>query len=293
MNPLYPADVPKLGTLLTRLVGPGSLGKTGILIPRNENVGVNGQGRPTSVLTFPGCSADPHVITATLFAQLDLNGPSPGEGLVNMGNCGPLVGFARWGSGDASQLYVEFDIPISVNSSVIAPGQMGGSYGAGAVVSIPASQLEVGVRNDASLTPRLNDFSLGDTSDSNVLAGAPSVTGSLGVGTRSPSTSLSRTIWGVNGGPGEVAVGLDPGDHIDIILPPFAQTFAVHRWESLEILVSQVNMFGTEVDGPFTIPASVPCPEMVLNNLTTFIRVTNNDDTTTLFKVSVVYGLSV
>ena len=287
------ANIGNLGHLVTRLSMPGAFGKTGIPIPRSGNVGVHGQGPLTSVLSFPGCPNDPQMLTATLYARTNLNAPDAGEGLVAMGNTGPLVCVAKWGSGESGQLFVEFDMPIGINASLVAPGQMGGDYGGGAVISVPGSQLEIGMRNDASLTPRAGDLSLGDTSDSNVFANSPTVSGNIGVGTRSPSTSLSRTIWAVNGTAGEVPIGLTPGNHVDVILPPFAQTFAVLRNPGLAIGVSQINQFGTEIDGPYAIPAGVPCPEMVLNNATYFIRVLNSDNALALLKVAVVYGLSI
>ncbi len=287
-----------LGNLVTRLNDPGSLGKNGARIPRNGTVGVHGRGPVQSVLTFQGCRNDPQVLTASLFAILNLRESLEiTEGIrTQSGFTGPLVGIALWGSGNSAQHKAEFDIPVGLNVSDLLPGQMGENYGAGQIISVPASWLEIGVRNDAALTPRVDDNPLGFVDSTDVFFNAPEVSGNVAVHARAPGTSLSRTIWAVNGSYGGDGGGLAPTETVSIVIPPYAQSFVVLRSPGFEIQVSQMNQFAASatslVDGPYIVPASTPCPEMILNNSTCFINVTNNNATTLINRIAVVYGLS-
>lgn len=178
---------------------------------------------------------------------------------------GPIVGVATWGAGNGTQQSVEFDI----SNSLPSPATTNSAYG-GAVLSVPATSLQIQARNDSNLIPRNGDAPLGNTVNN------PSVTAGFAIGHRNGTVQLTRTIFSVNallGGPLAVAGAVLVG------VPAFAQRFRMFRSSALNAV--QVEMLGTGgilsvISGPYIDAASVPPSLYTLPANTQIIRITNN-----------------
>ena len=172
--------------------------------------GAAGQGAWTTLVKLPGDVAHrgdpqkiervPLILTASVFAQV---------------GTGPVVGRAMFGAGNGTQQIVEFDVQIGAPLAQ-TPGITSAANTGGSILSVPATSLQVDVRNDANLivsgplTGGPLSLKLGDTSQ-----GTPLVTGSMGQGPRSGSSQLTRTIYIRN----QAVAGVPAGTSVQVPVP--------------------------------------------------------------------------
>jgi hypothetical protein len=176
---------------------------------------------------------------------------------------GPLVGVVQWGAGNGAQQQFEFDI----SGSLLVVGQ--NSTGGGALLSLPATSLQISARNDSSVIPRPGDTQLGSS------AVVPAATAGFAIGHRSSTAQLTRTIYGVNlptGAP------FAPTNHVDIGIPAFSQRFRIFRTSAVNAV--QVQILGTDafapISGPYIDAASVAPSLYTLPSNAQVLRLTNN-----------------
>jgi hypothetical protein len=203
----------------------------------------------------------PRVLTASIY----------GTGSSGMG---PLVGVARWGSGNGAQQEIEFDIPLALfNASVSNLGA------GGALLAVPATSLEIFARNDGNLTPRAGDDPIGggaappvqQVPPAGTIGGFPNATAGFAIGHKQGNARLTRTIWAVNGNGGLLAAG-----HIDVPVPAWAQTVRVLRSDAGNtISVTLFSMGLLAEGGPWNEAANAAPTVYSLPSSTGIIRVTN------------------
>jgi len=185
------------------------------------------------------------------------------------GGTGPLVGVARWGSGNGSQQVCEFDIqlgfPFFLGSN---PG--GNAATGGVLFTVVGTSLQVDARNDANLIPNVG---IGNAALGNAAIGPPLATGSMAKGPRAGGAALTRTIVGTYapGGP-----GLAPTTSVNMQVPAFAKKATIFRSNAVEpVQVSFTDLQGTQLDGPYNLAANAPSPTFVLQPNMLFVSVAN------------------
>jgi hypothetical protein len=240
-----------------------SIGGALVPLPPAPAAGVNAFGALQTILRFqpelglPGAPqhmgrSTSRVLTASCYT-------------LNGAGAGPIVGVATWGAGNGAQQSIEFDI----STSIPTPAIINSSFG-GAVLSVPATSLQIQARNDSNVLPRVGDAPLGNTTNT------PSATAGFAIGHRNGTSQLTRTIYAVNallGGP------LANGANVVVGVPAFAQRFRMFRSSALNAI--QVQMLATGgilsvVSGPYIDAASVPPSLYTLPANTQAIKITNN-----------------
>ncbi|MES2211323.1 MAG: hypothetical protein V4515_14265, partial [Chloroflexota bacterium] len=245
---------------------PGRVGGPAQIVPANPTVGTGiaptGRGALVSLVKFQSDNRraglmviDPEVLTASIYAF----GNSGAAGVLAGQGFGPLVGIAKWGSGNSGEQSAEFDVPIN---SLVAT-QAGGT-----LLTVVGDYLELQIRNDASVKPRAGDATLGVNSQVGPFAGA-----TIGVGNRPGSAPVTLTRWAAFNPAGGLAPGA-PGAFVQV--PPFAKTFRVFRSDAAQAVTVLVGQDGGQnMDGPYAIGANVPSPEYPLGSTAAFINITN------------------
>lgn len=246
---------------LMRDVGPGKVGgplmpippaAVAAIAPRGRGGGVTLQQFAPPVTTDNGAhlTRPAEMITASIFAA-----GGPGSG--------PLVGVAKWGSGNGVQQQIEFDVQIGFPEPAVIANTFGG-----AILSVPCTSLELVVRNDANLLPRAGDQPLGST------VNTPSATASLALGTRASTAALTRTIYAVN----LPAGGFAAAATVDVGVPAFAQRFRMFRSSANNAVqvtfLSTAGVFAPS-SGPYTDLANVAPALYTIPANTSFLRLTN------------------
>lgn len=172
------------------------------------------------------------------------------------GGTGPLVGIARWGSGNGSQQEMEFDLQLGFPLAATPGAAANGAYPTqgGQLFSVPATSLEIAARNDLNLIPGAGSIALGI-----ILAPAvPSqATASIGIGNRAGvGGGLTRTII-ARYNPGAMLAG-----QFLVPVPAFAKRFRVIRSSGLAaaaaITVNVVDGAFVICDGAYSEAAGVP-----------------------------------
>lgn len=250
--------------------------------------GAAGQGAWTTLVKLPGDvghAKDPQkiervplILTAAVYAQQ---------------GTGPVVGRALFGAGNGTQQIVEFDVQIGF-ALAATPGITGASSAGGSLLSVPATSLQVDVRNDANLivsgpkTGGALSVKLGDTSQ-----GTPLVTGSMGQGPRAGSSQLIRTVYVRN----QAANGVPQNTSVQVPVPAFAQRFRVFRLVEGVTVVPSINVSITDVgfvpmDGPYTEAAGAPPATYRLPGGAAVVVIKNND-ATALKTVGCIFELAI
>lgn len=240
--------------------------------------GSRGQGQVISLVKFSSDTADkkdqlklgrvPLVLTASIAGN---------------GGTGPLVGIARWGSGNGTQQEMEFDIqqgfPLVTTPGVALRGRAAG----GTLFSVPATSLEIAARNDANFLP---SGPLGATPVSaplgTVADGVPSATASLAIGNRAGGKALTRTLYALYApaGPGMIP---GAGGELLIAVPAFAKRFRVFRNSAANsISIVTVNNSFTDIDGPYNEAANTTPQTYELPGAASSIRIRNTGGTNIL-----------
>jgi hypothetical protein len=194
-----------------------------------------GQGKEIQILQFHGDDNDPVMLTLAMYT-------------TGIPTTGPMVGIVEFGSGNGDAVRCEFDLQTSGAQTTDDITVAGGD-----LASFPANVVAVKVRNDAGFIPPGGSAILG------VRLPGPRVSASLAVGSRpSSEIGLVRTIWSVNGVPGLAAAA-----SINILVPPFAKTVRVIRFDAANsIQVSFITPGGGTVDGPYNVAANAPAPTL-------------------------------
>lgn len=238
--------------LLLDGVGAGRVGSGSLAIPQAQAAAEApaGQGKPVALIKFVGADrkgqdvgSSPHTLCGTIVAFSPV-----GTGVTHVG--GPLVGIARWGSGNGSQAICEFDVPVSTGISDPV---------AGALITVAGDSLELLVRNDGNLRPSTGS----DPLNGGVTTPTPSGSASIAIGNRAGSTQITRTVYAMFN-PG--GAGLASGGLLAIPVPAFARTFRIFRHNEPIVAGTMppvnVSVGGTfVVEGPFLIAAGVQSPE--------------------------------
>lgn len=255
-----------MGAIMGRLFtaqNPGSFGGVTLqLQPAGAgSLAPAGLGQPQSLLQFRGKGDDPQMITAAVTA---------------VGPGGPITGILYWGSGNGQNHKAEFDIGSYGNAD--DPSPIGG-----VMVSVPATHLELQVRNDAALIPFIGALPLGP------LTAVPTVIGSLAVGTKISNTRAIRTTYLANSG----TSGLLAGATVPVTLPPFTTSFLVERQDAGNSLqISLINSQGLITDGPINVAANVRCPEFQVSGWTKYVQI-KNTGAATITNLSLISFLSI
>lgn len=259
-----------MGAVMGRLFtaqNPGSFGGTtqNLQAAGAPSLAPAGLGQAQSLLQFRGKGDDPQMITATIFA---ISPPS-------LAPTGPLTGILFWGSGNGQNQRAEFDIGVTGNAD-------DASLSGGTMVSVPATHLELQVRNDGNLIPVGGSNTIGST------GGPVSVIASLGVGAKISNTRAVRTAWLINGG-----AGLAPGATIQAFVPPFATSFVVQRDDAGNALQIDTSMNSglTFTDGPYNVAANARSPEFSISGWVSLVRI-KNTGATPITNLSILFFLS-
>jgi hypothetical protein len=233
-------------------------------------VAPNGFGANASLLQFRGSDNDPQMITASIMAQGMLVGGATGSG--------PMTGILSWGSGNGQNQSVEFDIGCkgTFNGRVFSP--IGGT-----MISVPASRIDLQVRNDSNL---LAQNGTGTSIGGNVIG--VNVTAALAVGTKISNTRAARTIWLFND-PG--AAQFTPTNQVICNIPPFATSFVVMRDSANQSISFELLGTSNQYDGPYNVAANVRCPETPISGWIDGIRITNTGSVG-IERLSVLFFLS-
>jgi len=180
----------------------------------------------------------PLVMTASVFGQ---------------GGTGPIVGIARWGSGNGYQQSLEFDIELGFPQATFGGIPPGSTVG-GQLFSLPGTSFEIAARNDLNFVPSAGSIALGAVLAPPVPSQASA---SLGTGNRaSGGLGLTRTVYGYFN-PAVPLVGT-----ATIPVPAFAKRFRVFRSTgvvaaaAITVLVTDGNF--VIIDGSYNEAAGAP-----------------------------------
>jgi hypothetical protein len=212
-------------------VGQPGLGREQTLMNLGPNTDLHGRG------THLGLA--PEVVTATVYG-------------VGGGSGGPIVGIARWGSGNGVQQQIEFDVPFA-GSTLDSLAFCGG-----AILAVPCTSLTILARNDGNFIPNAGGSPIGSSFGP---VGPVFASTSIGMGPKQGNAQLTRTIWAINGG-----AGLAPTGVVSVPVPPWAQRFRVLRYDASETIQVAMQTAGLDqCGGPFNEaanaqPAVYPVP---------------------------------
>jgi hypothetical protein len=194
----------------------------------------------------------PRVVTATIYG---IGGAAQG----------PLVGIAQWGSGNGAQQRIEFDIPLVTDSTTT--DQAAG----GACLSVPCTALTIQARNDGNLLPRAGDSPIGSIFAPVSSANSPAATCSVALGHKPSTSSLTRTIWAVNGGAGLAGAG-----SVLVSVPAWAQRFRVLRFDAGNtIQVTTATLGSQTLSGPINEAANAPPSVYAVPSGAATVQITN------------------
>lgn len=208
-------------------------------------IGRLGQGALTSLVKFDADIGAKHNAQKLGRVPLVMTGSVFGSG-----GGGPLVGVARWGSGNGYQQAMEFDIQLGFPEATLTPPPAAGSTLGGQLFSVPGTSLEIAGRNDANFIPGAGSTALGI----GVGAFPPSSgTASIGTGNRAGAGgALTRTIYSYFN-PAVPVVGA-----FNVAVPAFAKRFRVLRFGTPALTVQIADGNFVAYDGPYTEAAGAP-----------------------------------
>lgn len=222
-----------------------------------------GPGQPSSLFQFRGDPNDPQMITVALNAIA--NNPNIGA------PGGYVVGTASFGSGTSGAQKFEFDVPLRNAND---------GFGSGTLLSVPAANLEISVRNDGGVVPP------GGTSVPLSSGGIVTVSAAAATKPRPGNTPLTRTIYGVLAS--VVGNGVAPGVTLSISVPAFAKSFRVLR-SSIATTAININVSsylgGGIIDGPYVIAAGAAAPSISLPSGATTVSIQNDAASATNLRV--------
>lgn len=217
------------------------------------NVPATGLGNPIRLINLQGGARQTRMVTIALFSA----GFTNGTGFYQPG--GPLIAIANF-SGGAGGGTIEFDVPSNatpVSSQV--------SDGGGAMVCLPASNLDVRVRNDGAFVPNAgiaNAIPIGQNFVTDQLV--PMVSAHVGMGSK--TGRLTRTVYLVAAQAGGIPWASIPANQRTAPVPPFARSFRVLRFQTVPADVISVSIMNPDARTleQFDLAGTDISPEFIL-----------------------------